>query len=818
VACLDEQTVLALVEGQLADPSRRETESHLDACPSCLALVAEAARAVGSEPGVRTTRHGAIGDDTRYELGAEIARGGMGRIHEAFDRRLGRHVAIKCALRSSPALAARFEREVALTSRLEHPAIVPIHDAGTLENGTAFYAMRLVVGRTLDHAIADAATLAQRLALVPSVIAVADAMAYAHSRDIIHRDLKPQNIVLGEFGETVLLDWGLAKDLRAGDPDDRDGPAFADGTNAGDVFGTRGYMAPEQANGEAAGLAADVYGLGATLHHVLCGEVPRAVPLPLLPADIVPDLVAIVARATAEDPRERYASARELAADLHRFQAGRLVEAHRYTAWQLARRWIARHRAAVAVATVAIAVIATLSAVGLRRIVAEHDAALHAQARAEAERDAAEGVVGFMVGDMHDRLEGLGRLDLLTAASQRVVDYYARLGHAGQASAIDHHLAALQALGDARKAAGDHAASAATFREELALARAANVGPRVCWALVRLGQEQRALGKVDDSQASFRECAKLAHDAAERDTEAWARVRAAAGIELAKVAWSRHDLDEARRVAAEVEDIGHHLAAGGVAYGNVIVANAAEYEAQWAMEQEDWTHAKASAEIAVAAARQRPAGEADSLHDVASALMILALVQDHDHDRAADASFTESRDLLTTLTTREPANVRVRRELANVETLLGRRLRDGGDPRAALPHLLATRAITQTNAATAATSPDAIRDFAVAEIDLGQAYEALHEIAPARDAYRGAISQFERVLAIAPDEKAGKLELMNALATYGELEVTSDGDHAAARKAAERGLAVLGPMMQGAEDPELSELHSELVELIRRAR
>src|SRR5262249_19743370 len=148
-----------------------------------------------------------------YLRGPEIGRGGMGRILRARDRRLGRTVAIKELL--GERWRGHFEREARLTARLQHPAIVSVHEAGRWPSGEPFYAMKYVAGKPLDRAIAARARLADRLALLPSFITVVEAMAYAHSEGIIHRDLKPQNILIGAFGATVIVDWGLAKDLAA---------------------------------------------------------------------------------------------------------------------------------------------------------------------------------------------------------------------------------------------------------------------------------------------------------------------------------------------------------------------------------------------------------------------------------------------------------------------------------------------------------------------------------------------------------------------------------------------------------------------------
>ncbi|HTM22728.1 MAG TPA: serine/threonine-protein kinase, partial [Kofleriaceae bacterium] len=153
-------------------------------------------------------------DPSAYALGSELARGGMGRIVAARDRRLRRPVAIKLLLAQGASASRRFEREALITARLQHPSIVRVYEAGRWPDGAPFYAMEKVRGRSLDKVIADAGGLDGRLALLPNLIAVAEALAYAHSEGIVHRDLKPANVLVGDFGETVVIDWGLAKDIR----------------------------------------------------------------------------------------------------------------------------------------------------------------------------------------------------------------------------------------------------------------------------------------------------------------------------------------------------------------------------------------------------------------------------------------------------------------------------------------------------------------------------------------------------------------------------------------------------------------------------
>jgi eukaryotic-like serine/threonine-protein kinase len=206
---------------------------------------------------------------TRYLIGGEFARGGIGRILTAHDERFNRPVAIKEPLENSGSAAhlARFQREAAITARLQHHAIVPVYDAGSATDGRPFYVMKLLSdGRTLKQVVADAPGVEARLALLPNVITVVDAIAYAHSVGIIHRDIKPSNVILGPFGETVVIDWGLAKDLDEQVSADESVPApyrapTNEFTSAGAVVGTAYYMPPEQARGEAIDHRADVYAL-----------------------------------------------------------------------------------------------------------------------------------------------------------------------------------------------------------------------------------------------------------------------------------------------------------------------------------------------------------------------------------------------------------------------------------------------------------------------------------------------------------------------------------------------------------------------------
>jgi len=350
-------------------------------------------------PGVPTPRaksdsgHGSAGSG-RFEEIREIARGGMGRVVEAFDRELGRTVALKQSLADNPEIRARFDREIAITARLEHPSIVPLYDAGVSPTGEPFYVMRRVSGAPLDTLIRRANSLDERLLLLPNMLAVADAIAHAHHRDVIHRDLKPSNVIVGELGETMVIDWGLAKLVGEADATvgSRSGGTLE--TNLGMVIGTPGFMAPEQVRGEPTDARSDVYALGATMFHVLAARPPYvgnedrlheqtlAGAVPPLPDGVPADLVTIVHTAMALDPAKRYLDAGGFGEDLRRFLGGQLVASHRYRVHQRMLRWIKKHRTLVIGLAIATSLAVAVAIVSLQRVFtarAQTEQALHAE-------------------------------------------------------------------------------------------------------------------------------------------------------------------------------------------------------------------------------------------------------------------------------------------------------------------------------------------------------------------------------------------------------------------------------------------------------
>ncbi len=351
----------------------------------------------------------------RFRILRPHARGGLGEVFVAQDAELPREVALKqiqSHLAHDEMCRERFVREAEITGGLEHPGIVPVYGLGAYPDGRPYYAMRFIRGETLKEAIErfhDDDLAARDMSvrsvalrrLLSQLLEACHAIEYAHSRGVVHRDLKPSNIMVGKYGETLVVDWGLAK--AAGKEDlaargslsaepllrPRSG-STAEPTAMGKALGTPAYMSPEQAAGriDLVGVRSDVYSLGATLYEILTGQAP-------VQGDSVDELLrraergdfppprrvkpgvrgclqSICLKAMAHEPADRYPTAAALAADLERWLADEPIAAHRDRLSERVDRWLRRHRAWAQAGAIGIVVLAVVSWVALAAVKQAH--------------------------------------------------------------------------------------------------------------------------------------------------------------------------------------------------------------------------------------------------------------------------------------------------------------------------------------------------------------------------------------------------------------------------------------------------------------
>jgi tetratricopeptide (TPR) repeat protein/tRNA A-37 threonylcarbamoyl transferase component Bud32 len=575
----------------LSDPADRTT-------------LTEAAGA-GRGRGAPTDRGGA-----RYR-GLEFhAKGGLGQVFRAHDAELNREVAVKEIQphrADEPGSRARFVREAEITGALEHPGVIPVYGLGTYRDGRPYYAMRFVRGESLKVAIDRyhlTPTAGELRRLVGRLVDVCNAVAYAHSRGVVHRDLKPQNVMLGPFGETLVVDWGLAKagvERPAGDRDATTDPTIrpASGSDlastlVGSALGTPGYMSPEQANGrhDLVGPASDVFGLGATLYCVLTAHKPfegttvedevtltkKGVYKPPreMNAAAPAALDAICRKALAFEPADRYPSALAFAADLERWQADEPVPVYRDPPLVRTMRWARRHRTGVAAAAVLLVTATVGLALGSamlwqeeRRTRKEYDRAEGEHLRAQQNYDTARATLLDM-GKQIETIEA-GQISPLQSDLRRraVLDDVRKQFEAFVADdpndlVVKKRLALLhrysgnlsRQVGDFRAAEKAYPASVALWEEFVRVQPDDVSRDNLALTLIDVASVQKLGGRLREALKTLDRAAALADGIKDRVRPSWHQ-RTTAGILLARsdVQYRLGDFEAAERAAARAVEL-----------------------------------------------------------------------------------------------------------------------------------------------------------------------------------------------------------------------------------------------------------------------
>jgi serine/threonine protein kinase/tetratricopeptide (TPR) repeat protein len=792
-------------------PVREELKRVAD--PEVTVSLAHVSRARQEDADPLATRPPSAGAPTslglRFRILRPHARGGLGEVFVARDEELHREVALKeiqGQRADDPQSRARFLLEAEITGGLEHPGIVPVYGLGTYADGRPFYAMRFIKGDTLHDAIrqfhrpgAKRAGAGERSVqlrkLLGRFLDVCNAMEYAHSRGVLHRDLKPGNIMLGRYGETLVVDWGLAKPRGAADPADSSPEGVFRPGSAGDVtptlpggaVGTPEYMAPEQAAGrlEQLGPASDVYSLGATLYCLLTGRAPfrggdvgavlRQVqrgdfPRPRAAEPSVPAaLEAVCLKAMALRPEDRYASPRALADDVERFLADEPVSAYRDPLTVRLTRWGRRHRTAVATAAALLLTATAALAVGLVVVNAEKGRTAQALERSrQAEKSAGEQrqlalrTVRDVVGDINTFLKdrpvqaGL-RQALLWRAGVGLKDV-ARA--ADTATAIDHETVWVHLdLGDIFLEIEEGGTAEAKGQYETALELARQVAEA-----------------HPDSREAQRDVA-VAHNKLGDVSLRLGDTRAALEAYRAGLAVSRR-LADADPASAEAQ---RDLAVSHDRLGDVYLRLGDSQAARDAYRDGLAVSQRlADAGTATAQDQRALAIEHNKLGEVYLRLGDSA---------AAGEEYKKDLEIAQRLADADPTNGQARRDLADSHDRLGELALQRGDGKAALEHDQQALDIRRRLADAEPASARSQRDLYVSHNKLGEVYLALGDDRAARDAYQKGLDISQRLAGADKDSALAQRDLAFSRNRLGEV-YRRLGDTKAALDSYQKGLEV----------------------------
>ena len=756
---------------------------------------------------------GSTGDGQRFRLLRPHARGGLGEVFVALDSELHREVALKQILEKhadDPVSRQRFVMEAEVTGGLEHPGIVPVYGLGTYGSGRPYYAMRFIKGDSLKEAIEqfhadislknDPGRRSFELRkLLRRFLDVCNAIDYAHSRGVIHRDIKPANIILGKHGETLVVDWGLAKAVGRADPsvgEQTIAPSSSGSseTMPGSAMGTPAYMSPEQALGDLdrLGPRSDVYSLGATLYCLLTGKPPFEgedvgeilrkvqrgdfVPPRQLESSLDAALEAICLKAMANQPGDRYPSCRALAEDVERWMADEPVSAWAEPWTRKLLRWLTRHRTGVTGAAAAVLAgvvgLSAVLAVQARANIALADrntALTTANAKIEARYNlAVEAIKTFHTGVSEDFLLKEEKFkELRDRLLKSAADFYGKLGALlGKETDIASRRALAQSnfeLAELTCKVGRNEDALAAHRAVLAAREALAAEPGagalakvdVGRSLIAVAGLLRATGKTDEALASYRRSESLLAGPAGADPSARAALAACrsdmgwlltttgkSADALAAFRLARADQEALSAAPEASNDARYDLADTVRGIGTLLlVGKPAEAEAEF----------RRALEIYQKLADDNPAVTKFRKRLAYSHYDLQYLLSDTGKPAEAEAEVRKALALLQKLADDDPAVTQFRSDLANSHNALGYLLLNTGKPAEAEAELRKGLALYRKLVDDNPAVTEFRNRLAYIHFNLGRRLSGMGKPAEAEAEFRKALALWQKLADDSPD-------------------------------------------------------------------